>query len=325
MVDIPWPSDNPPKPTLSWLSYGAFEECPRRWYYRYELDTYPGDEVWELRQQSKLMPWDALCGRVVDDLITAALRRHRRTGNLPVGLSAHAQARMDDYIQFSQKWTDAVLTRGRWPSSPILQPLDRYFFKEVPSDEEIAYVKNKAEACLQNFEASELYQRISATPPDQYVFTRDGTPNVWPWFLDGEAPVYVSFDAALRWGSEWLLIDWKTGDAEKSLERTLEQLHWYAAYLVHSWGLAPELITLAAAYLASPGQISYHPVNVTRMDGIRRAWARRHADLVSRKGKAGKLMDHFPTTSHSHVCQGCAFRTCPEHPCRLQAPGETSA
>lgn len=318
-MEIPWQSEHPPKPTLSWLAYGRYEECPRKWFYSYMLEDYKGDDLWHLKQQKNLMPWGTLPGRVVDDLVTATLRHFRRTGNAPVNIASKASNRIKDYVDFSRRWTESVHLGKPWPRDQILQPLDRIFFCEDPTIEEIEEAQTFIEACLKNFEDSDFYRGFRESPPDQMVFTRDNPDYIWPWLDDRGVPVYISFDLAYRRGETWWIVDWKTGNPQKSLERTLEQLHWYAALLVLHWGISPDKIRLVAGYLASPAELSEHAVNEDRLEGIRRAWRVRHRDLAERMAKISPLIQYFPTTIHKHLCSACLYRSCPQY--RVAHPG----
>lgn len=313
MTQQEWPTE---KPSISYLSYQYFDSCERKWFNHYCHDTVIGDLKCSLRQQHKLMPWSALAGQVVDDTLSEALIKLRDTGEWSEDLIGEARQIYQRYIDFSVRFADAVTTKKPWPKG-LEQPLDRYYYGEIPTNEQQRDVAAKVKRSLKNFEESSFLNWLKQFDASTFRCAQRDMNAVPPWFQYEGVPIFAKYDFAITTPDHAYIIDWKTSDPSQSHnEKNVKlQLHGYAAYAISEWGYSPENITLIPFWLATDSRWFEEKVDLDLLNEIRESWIKRHALLkariVAHSDSPSDLVNEFPLTSNTRECRWCTFRSCP--------------
>lgn len=300
------------EPSVSWLSQGRFRDCERKWFNSYCKDLLPDPPKFEFIKQYKLMPWSAFAGRVVDDTITEGIRRWIKKGSWPASFSKAAEHYMNRYLDLSERWIAAVRGRKKWPTE--LQPLDRYYFDERPSQDELDALLTKAQKCLVRFEESSMPDLIQRIGPAGVVSPTEDSEVAPSFDLDG-IRVYAKYDLILRTPEKLTVIDWKTGRlSDDSTHEVTEQLHWYAAYVIDKWAVAMDEIALVPVWLGASNEWREQRVQPELLDEIREKWRKFVAEMRRRHMEAGpsvaKLAEAYPLTANLRLCERCPFRAC---------------
>jgi hypothetical protein len=310
------------EPSVSWLAQGRFRECERKWFNAHCKDLLPDPPKFLFIQQYKLMPWTALAGRVVDDTITHGIRRWVSKGLWPSSFAKAADHFFNQYLDLSERWVEAVRGKKKWPKE--LQPIDRYYFDERPSAEELAGVLEKAKTCLRRFEASSVPEFLQTVGPDAMVCPTEEDETA-PIFEVEDVRVYAKYDLIVKTPDKVTVIDWKTGRfSEESAEEVTEQLHWYAAYVAHVWSVPIERIALVPVWLGGGPEWAEQPVQPALLAEIRRKWLSFVAEMRRRheaaEGSVAMLAELYPFTDNLRHCSRCQFRACEGYR-RVSKPG----
>ena len=304
-------------PTISHLSYGMFTDCRRRWLYRYCCDhlPYPSQTVWEIKRQTKLVPWATFSGKVVDHVISLALNEFRSTQTWPADLHCLAKDAASYWYRFSQHWLREVRTIGaRWPEHPDFQPLDVHFYDVPPPVEEINAVRDKYRQCLDGYLSSPIRAKIEASDPARWRGPRQEGEDLPRFVLDG-VTVYAVYDFAIQDDGLLSIYDWKTGDLTAQSEaRVLDQLHWYALYAIEAWQVPIESIRLVPVWLANLGIANQVEVDDKAIERLRSRIKQRYLEIYQLlhldEGGAIDLAE-WPVTEKHWLCDTCQFRgTC---------------
>lgn len=315
MVNVVWPTDWAPKPNISWLSYNTFDECQRKWLNQYLTALYPKPEYWDYANHSRLMPVEALAGRVVDDTIDIGLKLFVENGAWPSSLYPYAKTVLGGYIKFSKRWTRAVEDKTTRPNNPEFQAIDAIFFEQKISNEMQEKIVETVQRCLDNFEASDIPTFIENYSTEDWILKPNLSGFKQPWFMLSDMPVYANFDFIVRSENETIIFDWKCGKVENDKGKALEQLHWYACYVMEEWGVPASAIRLAPIWLAEKVSLEFQSVDTRRIELIKSIWRQRFELLRERLKTGGEDLDiflkMFPTTPYPNVCRQCAFRSCP--------------
>jgi hypothetical protein len=315
-----WPSW-PPRDSvsISFTSLAEYDECPRRWLNQHASDLLSDDTKWDIRAESRLAPWDALAGRVVDDTIRWALNEYVSTEEWPAELMTKANEILRQYVVYSRQFKEAVRSKSKWPRSLDTQPVDKLFFADELTDMEKGRVRIAMRNCLANFLASGIPEFITAFPTTDWIIpNRKEELDAIPWFLCGGIPVYASYDFVIRSAHLTMIFDWKTGKRNRwTEEKVREQLHMYAELAHGYWEVPLEEISLFPVWLAY--EVELKPIELSEpfLDRLRVKWADRHALLTARlceaKEDPERLPDLFPITEDFASCARCKFRSCPGH------------
>lgn len=322
MTSGPKTPKNPPKPNLSKTSIDTFDRCQRRYALQYLYWSAPVSEEFKrvFRFQSKLMPHEALAGQLVDDVITAAIRRYVKLGEWPApdrwmkaARSIHAE-----YLDKTKAVIDAYRTGGPLPdhmdrNRPERKPLLRLFYDEPPTQQEEAEMWLHVEQCLSNFLESNVLGLLVEHPVETW---KPPGINEVPWFTHKGIPIYSKYDFAIHGPGITWIFDWKTGKPGPWAERDARrQLHTYALYAQSSWGADLASTKLSAVWLAT-GPECLHEESVS--DGViaelEQIWQDRIVELRQRKrvvdSREKDLFEAFPTTGFPNECLRCPFRAC---------------
>lgn len=328
-----WP-EWPPKPNISYTGRKKFTECARSWFFQYYHSLILEDELKvRIFQQSKLMPTEALAGKVVDDAITFALSHLKRHGELPCQLDEIALRILTEYGKFTLRWKQA-LQDGRRIFDNNLQPVDRVFFNEPYTTEEKKALKDKIRLCIANFLNSGILEEIRSYPQDSWkippqkevkplpdalmreldpLFEAPRDYPAIPWFVMREIPVYASYDFMIVTPDYAMIIDWKTGDKNRGGVYAVEQLHYYAAYVLEEYHVPPENISLQAIWLSQEAERQIIFLNTEQLSQMKLRWEHDY-NLFNRLLKdlrdGVNWRDLFPVTVTPYVCMRCPFRAC---------------
>lgn len=257
----------------------------------------------------------ALTGQLVDDLITASLRKYHRKQEWPLNLEKGAVTLLQQYLDETQRWLEQRSFYIEDPDKGRRQPIDEFYWNGMPNQEAkdsiVAEVVHLARAWFD----SEVPAMILKRPLDQWRIPESG--GELPTFaLDG-IRIYAKYDFALHSKQETLIFDWKTGKVgPKSEADVAEQLHTYGKYAMDVWGSKPENLRMFAVWLSAGAQSCLHEVPFTPevLANLQDLWCERHRVLTSKLEIAGNnpaaILEQFPMTSAVFRCASCRFRVC---------------
>ncbi len=301
--------------TTSYLSHKAFKECKRLWLYRYAPDRIvSGEALWEVIREGRLLPTSALLGRVVDDVITAALRFRKRTGRWPHEPASAVRKVLGDYVAFSRDWANAVANREKWPRRSDRQAIDRLYYGEEFDLDEIEELISRGEELVKRWFNFPLVSDLDALNVETWRIPEGA---VTPHFLLGDVKVFAKFDFMTVEPERVRIFDWKTGSVQRGEQGAREQLHGYADYARHALDIPLSRIELFGVWL-SANFTSADSVDEGLIESLEAAWtaqARSASASLSRLAEGtGDLETEFPLTEQRWLCRGCVFRACPQHP-----------
>ncbi|MGQ9696718.1 MAG: PD-(D/E)XK nuclease family protein [Armatimonadota bacterium] len=296
---------------LSHSSYTMFDQCQRRWLYRYACDHFSRDVMWALKKQCKLSPWAVTAGKVVDLTISHALTRFRHTGDWPQKLPDLGLKVLEKLEAFSRRWVAEVSAGMPWPQSDYYNPIDRHYYNEEITEEEQQDCRDKIATCLRAFAASGPADTAAELGVQYWIGPRQPGEKM-PSFRVHQADVWASFDFAIRTPGVTYIIDWKTGkQSEHSYERALAQLHWYALYATTEWQVPAEQIRLVPVWLADDAAWRPAAVSQKSLEELAERIRERYQLLTSKVQPIleGRLLEEEWTPAASRIyCQTCQFR-----------------
>lgn len=312
------PYEYPPKPNLSFSSYELFDECRRKWLYRYGLDHLPRQRTYTLRLLGKLSPWATFAGTIVDHAIGFALMFYRERREWPTDLRGWALKLAGDGWRFSQEWCRVARGRDRPPYDPRFQPMDRHYYADTISREETDQMKEVITSCLRHFEQPAIRDWIEATDPAWWKGPRSADSPL-PWYWLGEVPVWAVHDFGVLDPELCWLVDWKTGmPTDRSMRRAGRQLNWYALYAEQVWDVPQERIRLAPAWLRVDQPLRWTEADAGALDDVQGQVQRRFQELIDRldsssTGPGGTVDEEaWEFTPYVWKCGDCQFRgVCP--------------
>jgi hypothetical protein len=329
---ISWP-EWPPRPNISYSNLNIFQECPRKWFNQYCWSYLPEPEKWQIYTQRNLLPSEALVGSVVDDAITYALVYYIKSGVLPDDLTDIALGILSEYGKFSKRWSACVRSKQKWPDEFFLRPIQRIYFQEDYTREEVHTLKEHIRFCIKNFLKSDILSVILShpcdtwqVPPRKLIQSLPGQMNsvdeempsaddkiAIPWFWYEDIPIYSSYDFMIVTQEEALILDWKTGNRARSELRTKEQLHYYAAFVLSEFAIEPEQIKMAAVWLSDEDCLAYYPYSSAAMENLHEKWKRYFKvfhDLTASLEEGKPWGQLFPLTESAARCKNCPYRAC---------------
>ena len=298
-------------PTVSYSSYRAFDECRRKWLYSQKASLLPGPTPWDVLQQKKLSPWEAVAGTVVDFVISGALLRYRNTRRWPDRLAETADAAMTEGLRFSKDFAKATGLKERWPRSQVFKPLDRDYYCVPFTKAEEAAIRDIVRVSVENFVGSDLRQFIENSDVSTWRGPRAPLDDR-PSFSVGDARVWAAHDFAFDTPEAFYIVDWKTGKlTASSFDAAMQQLHWYALHAVVTWEVPIERIRLMPVWLYPELVAETMRVRQVDLDVLSERIAARY-DLLCRlltPSANGELdLAQFPVTERMRLCERCTFR-----------------
>lgn len=296
---------------LSHHSYTMFDECQRRWLYRYACDHFPDRMKWALKKQGRLSPWGTVAGKVVDITVGHALRKYKEKHAWPEALPELGVRALDCLERYSREWVRAVAEGERWPPSDFYDPIDRHFYKEEITEEERQASRDRIITCLTAFESAGPADTVVDLGVQHWVGPRPAG-EFAPTFSVKGADVWASFDFAIRKPEATYIIDWKTGKlTEHGRQRALDQLHWYALYARSEWKVPVEQIRVVSVWLSDNASWEEAAVSASSLDELEERIRERY-DLLKSKVELtpeGFISEEgwLPAKS-AKFCRSCQFR-----------------
>src|SRR4051794_13560063 len=162
-----------PLPPWSATRARTFQECRRKYHYRYHLAPLarkPGapPEALQADRVKDLVGLEAWAGELVHTVIRAALDRWRAGREWSEAEAvAHATRLLSRQFRASQEYWDA--DPDEFPRRPAL--LDVHFYREgtAVTRERAAQIRQRVHDCVRGFLRSELAHRIRAAGPRQWL------------------------------------------------------------------------------------------------------------------------------------------------------------
>ena len=303
----------PEKPTVSYSTYRTYDECPRKWLLSQLADHLPVALEWQAKQQKTLASWDMFAGAVVDATIASALEHFRQHGAWPAQLHEIANIHRVQAWQFSKKWATHIRDDypGPWPKTPPYQPLDRHYYAEPVSEEELRQATATIRQCVERFQHSPVRAFVTSFPVEQWRGPRP--PGALPpWCKVGNAPTYAAWDFALVSDEATYILDWKSGKRTAWSEANAdEQLLWYALYAAIEWQIPLHAIQVAAVWLSYDGDLAFRSVDPDHVQHLIDRINARHQELRRRirLDAFGKIaLEDWPMATKTARCRKCPFR-----------------
>lgn len=300
-----------PKPSISHTSNKAWELCELNWLIRYAPALLPQALLNATRDEAQLAPSFFMVGTIVDATITDALYRWRDGGPQPQNLFPEAKRLLRDMLAFSRDWVRAAKA-GRPKPRGRFQPVDRVYRGSAWGEDEKRDMLGLIEACLHNFEQSEILDILADTPVDRW-YLPPATPDWFFWEVVGErVPVYAKYDFAVWHDGTLWIYDWKTGDPEKD-SLSSSQLHIYAAFAMTEWGVPRQQIRLVPCWLRT-GQEEARRVSPRVLEETGRLLKQRWVEIRTRLHGATpeNCLHLFPAKADPATCRRCLFTQCPD-------------
>jgi hypothetical protein len=307
---------------FSWSHSRAelFEECQRRYYYRYYA-PYGGNTPAEtanralLYRLGHLTSIPALVGSIVHDLARDALRR-AQAGHLwpPTSYEASARALLSRALHASRKAAARLAAGEELRGSRLAALLDVHYLRQP-------FGTAEEEAAL---ERVALYARaLRDHPTFQEALTHaDDLLSVdrFDRFTVLDVAVFAVPDAVQRRAEGRLrLIDWKTGaHVPEHLSRHARQLGVYALYAQKKWGVAAAQLECQVAELHSGAALAV-PLDE---ETLRRTEAHIAASILAMRAPLRDAArnvahsddflplaaPHTPRQERPSACGGCPFQ-----------------
>jgi hypothetical protein len=309
--------------TLSKSSLATYSECPRKWALHYQRWKLPPEIKRDVYFHYRLMPLNALVGQVVDDTITAMLRHYYNKQKWPVKIAEASEKLLRQYIDESVSWINQYEAGQMEPVQGRRQPIDKLFFDQPFSEQEIAEILLQVAQGVQSWINSSIPEFLLSQPLETWQLPPVGeTPG---FEIDGMF-VYAKYDFALFGPEKTIIYDWKTGKVNAQTEEAVtDQLHTYALYAIQEWKCQPEQLSLKAVWLSLGGEMCEQDIafDPARAEALKSEWRQRYAELVELlKGtwdNPNLLFQRFPLTDKLYRCERCSFRSC-EGYARLSQP-----
>lgn len=302
--------------TFSWSRSRAvmFEECRRRYFYRYYgawggwEATAPAEvrRLYVLKQLTTRQGW---AGRVVHEAIEMALKALHAERDLPEAwLLDETLRRMRQEWRFSRNGGYRERPKGD------VALFEHEYGVAVP-DRTWQALRDHVLRCLRNFHRLPLLREIRATPRQRWILIED----VRAFDFEG-TPIYAAPDFGYWTAADRLaLVDWKTGSPDP--DETAVQLGCYALYARDILEVPPESVDLLEVNLRE-GAVTVHPWDERRVAAMRdrlrlsiramKAWLRDADGNVA-------VLDDFERTEDLRLCRWCNFRAV----CRPELGGVT--
>ncbi len=300
----------------------TFQECRRRYYYRYLLaplsrtrDKTP--ESVQAANLQDLVGLEAWAGQLVHQMIEETLNQWR-WGRAFTEQQALARASKLVRQQHRDSWAYCAGERESFQQRPVR--LDYHYYKDRGQPKEaIRALEVRILTAISAFFQSDLAEWLRGLDRAGWLpIDRNASVN-----LEDGTQVLVRPDLAFREDGIVQIIDWKTGRVDTVW--SLVQLSCYALYAAQKWEVRPERI--------QPRIVSLYP----RFEEIDIGWTpdaisavRLRIDETREEMEALLTLDEnevlppierFELTSECRACRWCAFREMCEGACRVAERG----
>jgi len=300
------PSDSA-LPLEAWSATRArtFDECARKFYYRYSLAPLgkrpeAPEEAQEAHRVKDLLGLDAWAGQLVHSLIELVLGRWKSGRDWDEEeLAGYARRQLSRQFRGSQAYWDA--SPDEFPRKPPL--LDVHYFKDAAvSKDRAEQLAQTVTGSLRQFLRSDLARRIRAAgrfnwlPIDRNASAR----------LDDGLLILVKPDFAFRVDDTLTILDWKTGRPDPTW--TTIQLACYALYAADQWQHPLERIVPRAAYLHPEFREDPADYALERMPSYQEVIRETYAKMRHALDADAPFDLRFPLTEDAGRCRWCPFR-----------------
>jgi hypothetical protein len=294
------------EPAWSATRVRTFQECRRKYYYRYHLA--PAGRLPDASADAQLahrvkdlVGLEAWAGELVHEVIKLVLNRWR----------AGYACREDEVVAQANR----LLSRGfrdsreywhahpdQFPRRPALLDLHYYEDRQLSRDR-ASTLKELVAGSLQTFLRSELAERIrSAGPRNWLPIDRNAAARLEDGLL-----VLVKPDFAFKEGGKLHIIDWKTGKADPFWEQV--QVVCYALYAAEKWSHPLRDVVPQVVHLYPELRVSDWDYEEARFEEFKTYAGETQAEMArtSQQPEAFSL-EAFPVTGECGRCKWCQFR-----------------
>ena len=313
-----WPDAWAPKPNVSLSSIKTFEECRRKYW----LLNAPSDIRTKFPHSYKvernLMSDNMVVGQIVDETIKRGLRIYRGTKMWPSDLIAMGMQTLLELIDFSRAFSKVVENpKSRIPFENW-NCLERVYYKEEYSDNELDAKRSEISRCLTNYEESGFRDFLDIHWEYEWDIPQPVTVRAVPWFSREAMPIYASYDFVVRGPGGAFVVDWKTGRrTDQTEDHARRQLHVYAAFVADHYKVPIDKIHIGPVWLKQSGYPEFTDVDPNLIEEILAGWKVQYElvkDLFVEAATAEKLGARiFPKTDDLNKCRNCQFRSCQGH------------
>ncbi len=298
------------------------DECPRALYFAY----YPwnDEEQDQARFLRRLASPQSLAGTIVHRQMTLGLRQFVRKGTYPRGLHLDGLREYDAALAESRRIA-GIVRSGRRPPDGGTALSHHVYGAEDPEAERKG--RDTVVCSLAAFESSTALAFLRTTNFDRWEGITTDSDDV-PSFVatadlgfSGAAGlrVYANHDLALRWGDDFVIVDWKTGARTPRGEHAARrQLAVYGLWaMANGWRI--DRVRLLAYWLQEddawePTALDERDVKsvvdtIEAHDAMERAGTSPIADKNGAVVKYEADREAFPAAPEPRKCGFCAYRT----------------
>jgi CRISPR/Cas system-associated exonuclease Cas4 (RecB family) len=298
----------PTKPLVNEFSWsksreGTFSECKRRYWFTYygswsgwEPEADPRTrEIYVLKQLVNRWIW---IGQVVHEAIERSLKNHRASQK-PLALD------VDDIVaitvqQMRQDFKDS--RAGLYRMKPKSRGLIEHEHRQPVANEEWRKAAATVERCLRNFYASDIYRALLAVPREDWLEIEE----LSSFELDG-IKIIVVLDFSYRAGDEVVILDWKTGASDETINRF--QLACYTLYAGKRWGSPPGRVR-AIEFNLNRNQVIEHRLtaeDIERTLGVIQGSVADMKRMLRDPERNIAVEEDFPRINEARICRRCNF------------------
>lgn len=308
-----------PYPEWSWSHSRdqLFRECPRRYFYHYygshngwlrDADEEPR-VTYRLKQMANLY-------LIFGDALHQVAEMHIRQWQGKNHLFSYQEL----FGRVRNMMNQAVLESKnveQWWEAPKKRKMlvEMYYYNQLPA-KVVGAIKDRMDTCLTHLLDSESLQEI-ITDPRVEILEMEKLNTI---FVRGEK-VYVKLDVLYKLGDRYIIVDWKTGQEDESIE---EQLYLYAYYLTREMGIPLEQIEIRTEYLLA-GICKKTYVTEANLEEIEEKIVTSTADMKSylQDPAANQPLGvrDFEGAANPRSCRFCNYRQL----CELKDPENQSA
>jgi hypothetical protein len=290
-----------------------YQDCKRQYYLNYygarrvrEARSKVVSAVWWLKQVRPLKMW---LGTVIHAIAKKAVRAHAN------GEPVDDAALVEEALAYYRGGVRASERGAKHDNQWVVLLEDVYPTDTFSIDHDLAetMVVDMARTLL----GSDAMGFVRTMPPDAVLevdeeFQSFELAGITP---RGSLTVFAIPDVLIADGSDYYLIDWKTGDVER--EGIRDQAGVYRFYVHQQYGAPEESIHVAIADVGQTGESVEPPGGVPGLDETRefigQSAGSMLARLVDQAYNTATIKD-FPMTDDLNLCRGCGFkRACWRH------------
>ncbi len=244
-----------PYPEFSWSNsrHKTFTECKKKYYFHYYLShngwLFQSDEVNKQTYRLKnIKNLPIALGEAIHDIIHDQLKAH--LAGEPLFSEQHLKQTCKN--ELNQAFIDSKKHYDDWRMKPKkFNMLHEIYYDNELNPDDIDKIKEKIEVCINNLLNCKSYNEILANE-NLYVLEAE---ELKAFYFD-DIKIYVVLDFVFRdrLSGKWVIVDWKTGNENRS---DRDQLALYALYLMDKFKIKLENIEIRNEYLQSGKTVTY--------------------------------------------------------------------